>query len=388
MTPMPMQSGTTTPTTTTTPPPNISTGTSSTLAPWTEPYLKDLWSQSSALTQMPYQWYQGALTSGQSGLQNRAFEGLGSLQMPDSFDAARYGLGSAMEGFAGLGYDPQTVSGNMFNAPGAYNPSNITTGQWNQKAAQQYMNPYLQQSLNPQLDEARRQAQITRTGDASRLAQAGAYGGSRQAIMESELNRNLMRNQADITGKGYFDAYNTGMQGFMQDQGRALDARKATEQSKQFGYGQQMNAADLKARYGMDAARLNADDRQFAAKYGLDALTGLANTSTYMGNLGTQMNKSNLDNLEAMLQGGATQRDIEQAGLTAEYEMWAQAQQFPYKNLEFMKSMLAGVPSVIDKDNPLDDVGQLIALMSGAKGLGDSGIYDMIKQYFGKGGAE
>jgi methyl coenzyme M reductase beta subunit len=79
---------------------------------------------------------------------------------------------------------------------GAFQPQQFTA-----QAAQNYMNPYLQAALNPQIEEARRQAQITRLGDANRLTQAGAYGGSRQAIMESELNRNLGQNVAAITGQ-------------------------------------------------------------------------------------------------------------------------------------------------------------------------------------------
>lgn len=53
------------------------------------------------------------------------------------------------------------------------------------------MNPYLQASLEPQIAEAQRQAQIQQVANASRLNRAGAYGGSRQAIMDSESQRNL-----------------------------------------------------------------------------------------------------------------------------------------------------------------------------------------------------
>jgi hypothetical protein len=299
---------------------NFDMGASTTLAPWANNYVTSMLGQSSALAQQPYQWYQGAMTSGPSQLQNQAFQGLGSLTTPQGFDQAQTGLANMN-----------------------YNPANITTGQWNQQAAQQYMNPYLQESLNPQLDEARRQAQITRMGDASRLSQAGAFGGSRQAIMESELNRNLMQNQASITGKGYFDAYNTGMAGFMEDQKRGLDASKATEDSRQFGAKQQM-----------------------------EALKGI-------GSLATEQNRANLDNINAQMLGGQTQRGIEQEGLDAEYKMWAQAQQHPYQSLEFMKSMLSGIPTTISQGNKLDQYGQMLALMGGAKGLGESGLFDFLK---------
>jgi hypothetical protein len=283
-----------------------------------------------------------------------------------------------------LGYSAGQF-GNQYSAPGAYQAGNIGTGQWNQQAAQQYMNPYLQESLNPQLDQARRQAQQTRMGDAARLTQAGAFGGSRQAIMESELNRNLMQNQADITGKGYFDAYNTGMTGFMTDQARALDAQRATEQSRQFGYGQQMTAADQQARYGLDALRLGEDSRQFGAQYGLDALKAQADIGAAQANLGVAENQMQRNNLSQMLDAGSLQRGLEQQGLDAEYQMWAQAQQHPYQSLEFMKTMLSGIPTTINQENKLADLARLTQILGGVDAIGDSGLFDYVKSLFPQG---
>jgi hypothetical protein len=87
----------------------------------------------------------------------------------------------------------------------------------------------VQAALNPQIEEARRQAQISRLADAGRLTQAGAYGGSRQAIMESELNRNLGQNVAAITGQGYQDAYTQAMNQFNVEQGRQQTAQDASQ---------------------------------------------------------------------------------------------------------------------------------------------------------------
>jgi hypothetical protein len=89
---------------------------------------------------------------------------------------------------------------------GAYSPTSFN----DPGVAQQYMNPYLSASLEPQLAEAQRQADIQRVQGAGRMTKAGAYGGSRQAIMESEGIRNLLRNMADITGQGYNQAFTQG----------------------------------------------------------------------------------------------------------------------------------------------------------------------------------
>jgi len=142
--------------------------------------------------------------------------------------------------------------------------------------AQQYMNPYLMASLNPQLDEARRQAEIDRVAAAGRLTRAGGFGGSRQALMESEGLRNLQTNLADITGKGYATAYD-----------RALD------------------------QYNAEQAARN--------KYGFDVM--------------------------AEQQGlGNIQRGIESEGQAADYAQFKEERDFPYKQVQYMQSLLQGLP--------------------------------------------
>jgi hypothetical protein len=141
-----------------------------------------------ALADTPYQQYGGQISAGASGLQNQAFQGLGSI-------------------------DPSTFTG-------SYNPGASFT---DAGVAQQYMNPYLEQSLAPQLDAARSQAEISRINDAGRLTKAGAYGGSRQAIMEAQGNAALAQQLQGITGAGYKDAYDKGANQFNIEQGRGLD---------------------------------------------------------------------------------------------------------------------------------------------------------------------
>ena len=154
------------------------TATTGSLSPWAAPYVTEMLGKGQALANQGYQGYTGPLTAGQSAGQQAAFQGVAGLAVPTQ-------------------------------QMGAFQPQQFTA-----QAAQNYMNPYLQAALNPQIEEAWRQAQITRLGDANRLTQAGAYGGSRQAIMESELNRNLGQNVAAITGQGYQDAYTQAMNQF------------------------------------------------------------------------------------------------------------------------------------------------------------------------------
>ena len=229
--------------------PGNAVGKESSLSNWAGDYVTGMLGKGAALGNEGYNAYMGPLTAGSSGLQNAAFEGLGNLSLPTD----QMGV---------TGYTPQAFTG-----------ANV----------QQYMNPYLQASLNPQLDEARRQAEISRIADASRLTQAGAYGGSRQAIMEAEGNRNLGQNLSAITGKGYADAYNQGLNQFNTSQDRAM--------------------------VGQDKTNL----------YGM---TGLA----------------------ALGEMGATQRGIESEGITADKLQFEEERDFPYKQVQYMQSLLSGLP--------------------------------------------
>ena len=109
------------------------------LADWAAPYVTGYLGKAQALGDMPYQTYQGPLTAGASELQSTAFQGIGNLTVPNQ---------------------------------GQYTPvggSFADTG-----VASKYMNPYLEQALNPTLDEIRRQSQITQMGNAAKMTSAGA----------------------------------------------------------------------------------------------------------------------------------------------------------------------------------------------------------------------
>jgi hypothetical protein len=247
------------------------TGRESSLSNWAGPYVTDMLGRGQALADQPYEAYSGPLTAGQSELQTQAFEGLAGLAIPT-------------------------------DQMGAYTPQQFTA-----ESAQQYMNPYLQAALNPQLDEARRQAEIQRVQDAGRLTKAGAYGGSRQAIMESEANRNLLQNMSAITGEGYRTAYDTAMGQFNTEQDREMAAQEA------------------------------------ANTYGLSALRDIADM-------------------------GATQRGITSEGITADKAQFEEERDFPYKQVQYMQSLLQDLPISAQSYSYMQP-SQLSTVLSTAGGL-------------------
>jgi len=300
------------------------------LADWAAPYITNYLGQAQALSQTPYETYQGPLTAGKSTLQNTAFTGLGSLTVPQSMTNAATTAGNLATQAGGMSYTPTTQS---FNAT----------------QAQSYMNPYLQASLNPQLDEARRQSQITQQQNAAKMAQAGAFGGSRGAIMDAETQRNLANTQANITGQGYNTAFTNAQQQFNADQ-----ARKMAE-----------------AQYG--------------ATYGLDALkTGLSGAQT-QGQLANTLNTATLGNLQAQLAGGAHERGITAESTAADLAEFEKQRQYPYQQVQFQRDMISGLPtgSVTNKAAEMSGIGSLLSMLGGgtaaASALGYKNVGELLK---------
>lgn len=266
---------------------NVSPYTSTaSVSPYASGYVTDMLNTASTLADKPYEAYGGNLVAGfgadtQVG---KALGGIGSLTMPSDISQAA------------------TNTGNLANS--SFSSSGV---------AQQYMNPYLQASLNPQIAEAQRQSQISQLGTNAQLAKAGAYGGSRQAIMNAENQRNLNTNLANIEAQGYNTAYDKAMAQYNQEQQQKLNA-----------YNQQANLANM----------------------GLNANEAL---------------------LKQQLEAGQTQRSMEQEGITSAYNQWKEAQQYPYQQLKFQSEMLSGLP--ITQQNVTTPSNWLSKLTGGITGL-------------------
>ena len=263
----------------------IVTGKESSLSNYVGPYVTEMLGKGQALANEGYNAYMGPLTAGESGLQTQAFEGLGSLALPTD----TMGVG---------GYQPQQFTGDI---------------------AQQYMNPYLQASLDPQIEAARRQSEIDRVNNASRMTKAGSFGGSRQAVLDAENQRALQSNLAGITGQGYADAYAQALGQFNTEQDRGMTAQDKINQ------------------YGMT---------------GIGALADM----------------------------GAVQRGIEGEGITADRLQFEEERDFPYKQVQYMQSLLQGLPLASQSVN-YEEPGFLQQLSTGA-----SDVEGFLTSLFGGGG--
>ena len=353
-------------------------GVESNLSNWAGPYVTNMLGQGQALANMPYQAYMGQLTAGESPLQTQGFGAAADMTVPTSLTTAAQTAGDVAStaknlpayssGTFGNQFTAPTASQatnftNQYTAPGAYSP---TTSSFDATQAQAYMNPYLEQSLKPQLEEARRQSLLTQQQNAAKMTGAGAFGGSRQALMDTETQRNLGTNLANITGQGYNTAYGNAMNQFNADQQRkmqeaqfgaqqgmssaqlqaqyGLSAQQANEAARQFGAQQGMTSAQLGAQYGLAGQQAGEQSRQFGANYGLQGLQTGLQAAQAQGALGTQINQAGLGNLNAMLTAGAQQRGIESEGIAADKAQFEEARANPYKMVQYQQSLLQGLP--------------------------------------------
>lgn len=227
-----------------------------------------------------------------------------------------------------------------------------------------YMSPYMQNVVEAQMREAQRQADIAATARGARYAQAGAYGGARQAIENAEAARNLALQKGDIQAAGLQTAYGQAQQQFNAEQQARMQAALANQQAG-LTVGQQNLAsklgiqqlatqaglqtslanqqaanaiaqsnAQLAAQYGLNSAQFqqaaNQANQQIAAQFGLSQAqlqqaASIANqqTAAQYGIAGGQLAQSAM-NTNAQLQQQANLANQQMAFNTAQQNLQAQ----------------------------------------------------------------
>jgi len=275
---------------------------------------------------VPYSTDPTKYIAGFSPLQQYAQSGAANLTLPSNYGLATgQTLGTGMQ----LGaLAPQMGMAGM-------NYANMATSPF---ATQAYMNPYLSASLAPQLAEARRQYDITGQQQQGAATRAGAFGGTREALMAAENRRNMNQQMNQLIGQGYNQAFNQ------------------AQQAQQFG-----------ANLGLQGqqAQAGALAQQLAAANQLAGLGGQQ--------LQAQQGIFNLQN-----QLGQQQQQQQQNIINQAVQNYATEQQFPFMQLGILNSMLRGLPmqqsSTQMYQAPPSTISQLAGL--GTAGLGALGMYN------------
>lgn len=417
------------------------------LPEWARGYAKSTLEKTDALTdtkQNPYTKYTEPRFAGFSPMQLQAQKGAENMQTSGATGA---GIGVAGQAalraldtnYQGGGY------GNQFQAPGSYQPGQFNANQvqnqdlnqyqmrgpqqvrsqnFGSQAAEDYMSPYMQKVVDVQQREAQRQADIAGTSRGAQAVRSGAFGGSRQAVMDAEAARNLATQKGDIQATGQQAAYQNAQQQFNADQARRMQAQQANqgagltagqanlnallgvqqlganqnlqsqlanqqyglqaqqlgEQSRQFGAGQGLTAAQAAAQYGQAANQLNEQSNQYGAGLGMQGLQTALTGAGQLGQLGNQQFQQGMDINKLQSAYGGQQQALRQQGLSQAYQDFQDEKNYPYKQLGFMSDMIRGLPlgqqsSKSIYEAPGSMAGQVAGLGMGAYGLSKLGNF-------------
>jgi hypothetical protein len=201
--------------------------------------------------------------AGLSPMQQQIGTELGSMNTPTQFNM---GTGSAALGLGALGsmLSPEQTA--------------------------MYMSPYQQNVIDVNKQEALRDAQKGLLTNNLAAGKQGTYGGARQLLAQTELDRNLQTKLGNIQA--------TGMQ-------NAFDAAQKAQLGQAAGY------------------------------------TGLGQT---FGQLGTAQQATDIDRLKTQGAYGDLQRATQQQQLDTQYQDLMSKLNYPVANLETMNNLVRGVP--------------------------------------------
>jgi len=162
--------------------------------------------------------------------------------------AGAFGQDTAQAGIAGLA-----------GTTGAYDPA--STGA--------FMNQYEDAAVQQALADVQRAGDIQQQGAAAQAVGAGAFGGSRAAVQEAEIGRNILEQQgrtaAGMRQAGFESAANRSQQAFEAQQGRTQGAAQLTGALGAQGSSAAMNAAQSAGQLGIAASTAGMQSEQQAA---------------------------------------------------------------------------------------------------------------------------
>jgi len=243
-------------------------------------------------------------------LQNQSFQGAGNLQTPGQYGMATGAAGMGTMGALNAGQNLQNT---------------LTSG----NAMSQYMNPFIQNALNPALQLSNQQYGIAGQQMAGQATGAGAFGGSRNALQQGLNQQNQMLANNQLIG----NAYNT-------------------------AYGNAQTQANNVANMGLQGNQA--------------AITG-GNT---LANIGASQNQTNLANLGVQNQYGQQQTAGQQAIINQAMQNYQTGQNYPMTQLTNLKNLASGIP-MTDTTQNVQTAAPSTANLIGGAGMTGLGIAAM-----------
>jgi hypothetical protein len=368
------------------------------LPEYARPYFEGLMQRAEANLTTPYQTYGqeriADFTQQQRGVQNNIL----NQQTPGQFGTAT-GLATdvANRSIAAGQYNPsqfnsqqvnaqQVAAQNMQAAQSGYNPSlNYFQMQGPQQfggqQAAQYMSPFIQQALEPQMREAITSARRGQVAQDLGSSRQGTYGGSRQLLASMERERNLGQQLGDIQSRGLQSAYENAQQQFERDRAAGMTTSQQNQQAalgvQQLGtqtgtqvalanlsneqqarvnnqalqfQAQGMNAENaLKAalanqQANLETQRMAEQSRQFGSQQGLAGLAQAGQMGQTLSNIGSAQSQADQARFGLQTSTAAQQQAINQQRLDQQYQDFLRQRDYPMEQLQQYSSLLRGVP--------------------------------------------
>lgn len=310
---------------------------------YAQPYMEELLGQAAALTQSPYQVYEGERFAGPTGAQLQAREEAGQLQTPSQFAAGTQLVGEGGLNALTASFDPNVVQYQMAG------PQTFTSEQ-----AAQYMSPFMQNVVDIQKRKAIEDAQRTQLGASLGSARTGSYGGARQLLAQTERERALGTQLGDIQFTGLQSAYENAQQQFERDRAAQMST-------------QQQNLQAL-----LDTQKLQEQGRQFGAELGLKGAQTAITAGEGLARIGATEQAAELDRLKFQESIGQITQAEQQRLYDLQYQDFMAQQQAPYEQIAFMSDILRGSGNLAKNvgvyDAPANPLQQIVG--PGLLGLG------------------
>lgn len=228
-------------------------------------------------------------------------------------------LGAANAAMGGLS--------NMQAIRSGYTPTTFEAGQFNQAAADQYMNPYMQSVVDSQTraarDEYERQENMS---DAERVA-SGARGGYREAVDQAVGRSQQGQVMADIQARGSEAAYRDAQQMYNQDRQARLEAEGMSDQSL----------------FRADEQRMRADMENQSNR--LRQAQARAEMSKLFSDLDQQTQAREYNRIGELSSAGNERYQLEQARRDLAFDEYMREFEYPKEMMRFMSGIMSGVPT-------------------------------------------
>jgi len=266
-----------------------------------------------------------------------------------------------------------------------------------------YQSPYQQQVIDFALQDIQRQSDLARGQAQSRAIGAGAFGGSRSALIESEATRpfaeQAARTAASLRQSGFQQAQQAaqadlarqqqlGVFGAEQAQQRALQQAQLEQQAGLTGFEAQKQRALEQARLQQEAGLLGSQQAQARAleQARLAQQTGMAELDIagraammqpelelrarqqQAGLLGGQL-EDQYRSLGLLGGVGQQQQQLQQRAMDQAYNEFLRASGYGQQQLGTLLSGLSGMPSLISqRDKKKTGAGDILGTIAGLFG--------------------